>query len=148
MYGAYAVLMKKRVGNEDRVNMPLFFGFVGLFNLVFLWPGFIVLHFTGIETFELPPTGKIWTVVLVSLCYGYILSHTDLKIAELGHLVCERLLLGICDAPNNSSDCLCRSITNHPHVARWTDLPQFAISQFTVLGGRSSCGAFVPLHQS
>lgn len=66
MYGAYAVLMKKRVGNEDRVNMPLFFGFVGLFNLFLLWPGFILLHFSGIETFSLPPSGKIWTVVLVS----------------------------------------------------------------------------------
>lgn len=65
LYGAYAVVMKKRVGNEDRVNMPLFFGFVGLFNLVFLWPGFFVLHFTGVEAFELPPTRKIWTVVLV-----------------------------------------------------------------------------------
>lgn len=61
------MVMKKRVGNEDRVNMPLFFGFVGLFNLVFLWPGFFLLHFTGVETFKLPPTGKIWTIVLV--CY-------------------------------------------------------------------------------
>lgn len=59
--------MKKRVENEDRVNMPLFFGLVGLFNLLFLWPGFIILHFTGIEEFELPPTRKVWIVVLVSL---------------------------------------------------------------------------------
>jgi solute carrier family 35 protein F5 len=66
MYGIYTVVMKKRIGNEDRVNMPLFFGLVGLFNVIFLWPGFLVLHFTGVETFELPPTGKIWTIVLVS----------------------------------------------------------------------------------
>jgi solute carrier family 35 protein F5 len=65
MYGLYAVVMKKRIGNEDRVNMPLFFGLVGLFNVVFLWPGFLCLHFTGIEEFQLPPTGKIWTIVLV-----------------------------------------------------------------------------------
>jgi solute carrier family 35, member F5 len=67
MYGIYTVVMKKRIGNEDRVNMPLFFGMVGLFNVMFLWPGFLILHFTGIETFELPPTGKIWTIVLVWL---------------------------------------------------------------------------------
>jgi solute carrier family 35 protein F5 len=66
MYGLYAVVMKKRIGNEDRVNMPLFFGLVGLFNVVFLWPGFLILHFTGIEEFQLPPTGHIWTIVLVS----------------------------------------------------------------------------------
>lgn len=66
LYGAYAVLMKKRIGNEERINMPLFFGLVGLFNVVFLWPGFIILHFLGSEPFELPPTGRIWAVVLVS----------------------------------------------------------------------------------
>jgi solute carrier family 35 protein F5 len=59
------VVMKKRVQNEDRVNMPLFFGLVGLFNVILLWPGFIILHFTGVETFELPPTGKIWTIIVV-----------------------------------------------------------------------------------
>jgi solute carrier family 35 protein F5 len=67
MYGVYTVVMKKRIGNEDRVNMPLFFGMVGLFNVIFLSPGFILLHLTGIETFELPPTGKILTIVLVCI---------------------------------------------------------------------------------
>lgn len=66
MYGIYAVVMKKRIGNEDRVSMPLFFGLVGLFNVILLWPGFFVLHFTGLEKFEFPPTGKVWTVVMVS----------------------------------------------------------------------------------
>lgn len=66
MYGLYAVVMKKRIGNEDRVNMPLFFGLVGLFNVIFLWPGFVILHLTGIEEFQLPPTGHIWTIVVVS----------------------------------------------------------------------------------
>lgn len=66
MYGIYTVVMKKRIGNEDRVNMPLFFGLVGLLNVILLWPGFIVLHYTGVETFELPPTGKIWAIIVVS----------------------------------------------------------------------------------
>lgn len=67
MYGLYTVVMKKRIGNEDRVNMPLFFGLVGLFNVIFLWPGFIILHLTGVEKFAFPPTGKIWTIVLVNI---------------------------------------------------------------------------------
>jgi solute carrier family 35, member F5 len=67
MYGIYAVVMKKRIKNEDRVDMPLFFGLVGLFNVVFLWPGFLILHFTGVEEFGLPTTRKVWIVVLV--CY-------------------------------------------------------------------------------
>lgn len=67
VYGIYIVVMKKKVGNEDRVNMPLFFGLVGFFNLVFLWPGLFILHFTGVEPFALPPTGKVWMIVLVSV---------------------------------------------------------------------------------
>lgn len=50
IYGIYVTVMKRRVGNEDRVDMPLFFGLVGLFNLLLFWPGFVILHFTGIET--------------------------------------------------------------------------------------------------
>ncbi len=65
LYGMYAIVIKSRIGNEDRVNMPLFFGMTGLFNLIFLWPGFLILHYTGVEKFELPQTGKIWTIVLV-----------------------------------------------------------------------------------
>lgn len=49
VYGAYVTVMKQRVGHEDRVDMSLFFGLVGLFNVVFLWPGLILLHVTGIE---------------------------------------------------------------------------------------------------
>lgn len=49
IYGLYVTVMKRRVGNEDRVDMPLFFGLVGLFNVLLLWPGFFILHFTGIE---------------------------------------------------------------------------------------------------
>ena len=72
VYGIYTILMKKRVGNESRVNMLLFFGFVGAINTALLWPGFVVLHFTGIEPFELPPDNRVWTIILVSLrphCY-------------------------------------------------------------------------------
>ena len=65
MYGIYTILMKKRIGDEARVDMSLFFGFVGLFNLITLLPGFFILHFTGIETFELPPTRRILAIVLV-----------------------------------------------------------------------------------
>ena len=50
VYGLYVTVMKVRVGNEDRVSMPLFFGMVGVFNIIFLWPLFIILHVTGIET--------------------------------------------------------------------------------------------------
>lgn len=66
VYGLYVTVMKRRVGDEDRVNMPLFFGLVGVFNLVLLWPGFFILHWTGVEPFSWPPTGKVWIIIMVS----------------------------------------------------------------------------------
>ncbi|CAD6506061.1 BgTH12-06993 [Blumeria graminis f. sp. triticale] len=75
MYGLYCVVMKKRIGNEDRVDMPLFFGMVGLFNVLFLWPGFFFLHFLGIETFELPPSGKIWTIILLNSLFSFVSDY-------------------------------------------------------------------------
>ncbi|KAK3373880.1 hypothetical protein B0T24DRAFT_279111 [Lasiosphaeria ovina] len=76
VYGVYVTVMKRRVGNEDRVDMPLFFGLVGLFNVLFLWPGFFILHFTGIETFELPPSGKVWTIILVNSIASFFSDMT------------------------------------------------------------------------
>lgn len=66
VYGIYVTVMKLRVGNEERVNMGLFFGLVGLFNVVFLWPGFLILHFTGLEPFEWPPTGTVWAIIMLN----------------------------------------------------------------------------------
>lgn len=68
MYGVYTIVMKKQVGDESRVNMQLFFGLVGLFNLFLLWPGFVILHLTGIEPFALPETKKVWAIILVCAC--------------------------------------------------------------------------------
>ena len=74
MYGIYTVVMKRQVGDESRVYMPLFFGLVGLFNVVLLWPGFIIMHFTGLETFSFPTSGEIWVIVLVCLSLSFFLS--------------------------------------------------------------------------
>ncbi|KAG0214511.1 hypothetical protein BGX28_001965 [Mortierella sp. GBA30] len=69
-YGCYTVLLKVRIQNENRVNMSLFFGFVGLFNLVLLWPLFGVLHWTGIEPFELPGDSRIVWMIGVNALVG------------------------------------------------------------------------------
>ncbi|KJX96459.1 integral membrane protein [Zymoseptoria brevis] len=64
MYGLYAVFMKKRIADETRVDMPIFFGLVGVINVLILWPGLFVLHVTGVETFEMPPTAYVWTIIV------------------------------------------------------------------------------------
>lgn len=69
LYGLYAAFMKKRIGDESRVNMLIFFGLVGLINVVLLWPGLIILHFTGLERFELPPSSRVTIIILSnSMC--------------------------------------------------------------------------------
>ncbi|QRG38501.1 hypothetical protein FDK38_002911 [Candidozyma auris] len=59
IYGVYTILLKKKIITVDKrrervLNTHLFFGFVGLYCLVFLWPVIIILHLTGIEEFEIP----------------------------------------------------------------------------------------------
>ncbi|KAJ5832186.1 hypothetical protein N7474_000497 [Penicillium riverlandense] len=72
MYGVYTIVMKKQVGDESRVNMQLFFGLVGFFNLVLLWPGFVVLHWTGVEPFALPSTNRVWMIIIINSLSSFI----------------------------------------------------------------------------
>ncbi|EDR15641.1 uncharacterized protein LACBIDRAFT_181179 [Laccaria bicolor S238N-H82] len=79
-YALYVILLKVRIKSESRVDMQLFFGFVGLFSVVMCWPVGLVLHLTGGETFELPRGGKVLTGVLINMAitlssdYLYVLA--------------------------------------------------------------------------
>jgi len=72
VYGVYVVVMKIRIGNESRVNMPVFFGLVGVFNVFLLWPVFFILHITGIEPFELPPAAHIWGIIIFNSLASFV----------------------------------------------------------------------------
>eukprot|EP00029_Vermamoeba_vermiformis_P000174 TRINITY_DN10192_c0_g1_i1.p1 TRINITY_DN10192_c0_g1~~TRINITY_DN10192_c0_g1_i1.p1 ORF type:complete len:365 (-),score=67.87 TRINITY_DN10192_c0_g1_i1:30-1124(-) len=91
-YGLYVSLLRKKVKNEQQVPMPMFFGFVGMFNCLMLWPFMIVLHYTGVESFELPPVkvllyllvnGLIGTV-LSDLLWSYAIFYTSPTVATVG----------------------------------------------------------------
>lgn len=77
IYGMYVTVMKRRVGNEERVDMKLFFGLVGFIILVTMWPLFFILHWTKIEPFEMPPKGWIWTVIIVCNPHPALFSNFD-----------------------------------------------------------------------
>jgi solute carrier family 35 protein F5 len=66
-YSLYVILLKVKIRQESRINMQLFFGFVGLFNILFLWPIGLVLHLTGVERFELPSGGSAIGGLLVNV---------------------------------------------------------------------------------
>ncbi|CCL98987.1 uncharacterized protein FIBRA_00995 [Fibroporia radiculosa] len=79
-YALYVILLKVRIRSESRIDMQLFFGFVGLFNILGCWPIGVVLHLTGIERFELPSSSKAIIALLINMAitlssdYIYVLA--------------------------------------------------------------------------
>ncbi len=72
LYGVYATLLKYRIRDESRINMKVFFGFVGVFNLFFLWPSLIIFHYTGVEKFELPSGTFVISIILINCLITFI----------------------------------------------------------------------------
>ena len=73
-YAAYIVFLKRKVDHEDKMDIPMFFGFVGLFNLTLLWPMFFILHYGHWEEFEWPDTHQ-WTYLIINGLIGTVLSQ-------------------------------------------------------------------------
>lgn len=93
LYGFYTISLKKTTvaAMPKSLHMPTFFGFVGLFNIIFLFPLFPILHFSGLERFELPPTSRIWTILLINaissllsdICWAYGMVLTSPLVAAV-----------------------------------------------------------------
>ncbi|PPQ89384.1 hypothetical protein CVT25_002202 [Psilocybe cyanescens] len=79
-YAMYVILLKVRIKSESRINMQLFFGFVGLFNIIAGLPVGVILHLTGVEVFELPPSSTVLSALLINMAitlssdYIYVLA--------------------------------------------------------------------------
>lgn len=94
LYGFYATILTRTVGGEadGKVNMPLFFGFLGAISILILWPGLPLLSLIGMEKLEAPPsTHAAWIVIanagvsLVSdMCWAYAVLLTSPLIVTVG----------------------------------------------------------------
>lgn len=73
-YATYIVFLKRKVDHEDKMDIPMFFGFVGLFNLTLLWPLFFILHYGKVEEFEWPSSHQ-WTFLIINGLIGTVLSE-------------------------------------------------------------------------
>jgi len=73
-YSSYIVFLRRKIDHEDKLDVPMFFGFVGLFSFLFLWPLFFVLHFSNHEHFELPNKQQL-IALLVNGVIGTVLSE-------------------------------------------------------------------------
>jgi solute carrier family 35 protein F5 len=70
----FLVLLRRRVDCEDKLNMPMFYGFLGLCTLLLLWPGLIILHFTKIEELVWPDSVE-WALLVISGIIGFVISN-------------------------------------------------------------------------
>jgi solute carrier family 35 protein F5 len=66
-YAFYLLLLKIKIKTESRIDMQLFFGFVGLFNIIGCWPIGVILHFTGVEKIHLPTGSTLWAGIATSV---------------------------------------------------------------------------------
>lgn len=77
IYGIYTILLKHKITNKNSskeriLDTHLFFGFVGLYCLVLLWPVIIILHFTNIEVFEIPRGTHVIALLTVNALITFI----------------------------------------------------------------------------
>lgn len=66
-YALYVVFLKVQIREESRIDMQLFFGFVGFFNIVLSWPMGVILHLAGMERFEIPTTHNAIVIILLNM---------------------------------------------------------------------------------
>lgn len=74
-YSLYSVFLRRHADQEEKIDIVLFFGFVGLYNCVLLWPLFFLLHYNTWEAFSLPDKTQ-WLVLLVEGLIGSVLPET------------------------------------------------------------------------
>jgi solute carrier family 35 protein F5 len=67
-YAVYVNVLQRGIGDESRVSMAMFFGFVGLWNMLLMWPFFLIFHWTALELYVWPD----WTVLGFLLLNGSI----------------------------------------------------------------------------
>ena len=72
-YAMYVILLKVRIKAEYRIDMQLFFGFVGLFNILACWPVGLILHLAGVEIFEVPHTKLAIYAILINVRVYWII---------------------------------------------------------------------------
>ncbi|CAG0901395.1 unnamed protein product, partial [Darwinula stevensoni] len=73
-YSLYVVLLRRKVDHEDKLDFPLFFGFVGVFNMVLLWPGLFLLDHLHVEMFEWPDQRQ-WFMLVLNGLIGTVVSE-------------------------------------------------------------------------
>lgn len=100
-YAIYLIFLKVQIKDESRIDMQLFFGYVGLLNILLCWPVGLLLHWLGVESLEFPDTREIALAILsnvsiptVSFCFAvtdldhnYFWDVTLTRLTDVHHAV-------------------------------------------------------------
>eukprot|EP01083_Nonionella_stella_P166918 559577_1 len=65
IYAFYVTGIKFKIGDETKVNIFLFFGFIGILNCLILWPGILILNKAQLEVLVWP-SKEIWTLLFIN----------------------------------------------------------------------------------
>lgn len=74
-YACYLVLVKRKNDTDEKIDIIEFFGFVGLWNILLLWPLFLVLNFSQLEPFEMP-NKRQFLVLFINGIVGTVISES------------------------------------------------------------------------
>ncbi|KAG8219904.1 ribosome biogenesis protein SLX9-domain-containing protein [Butyriboletus roseoflavus] len=86
-YAMYLIFLKVQIKDESRIDMQLFFGYVGLLNILLCWPVGLLLHWLRVESLEFPDTKETVLAILsnmfITLLSDYIYVIAMLKTTPL-----------------------------------------------------------------
>jgi len=79
IYACYGVLTKVFIGDGSKISMSLLFGFIGICNLIFLSPLFILFYYTHLEPIKLPPKFHLWLILTVNGLFSILSDYLMAK---------------------------------------------------------------------
>lgn len=71
-YALYLIVMKVRCGTGRTTDERLLFGYVGVYTFLLGIPVLMAFHISGFETFSLPPSWTIFSMVLINSVFSVI----------------------------------------------------------------------------
>jgi len=115
LYGCFSTLMKFFIKDESKISMTLFFGLIGLCNIICLWPLFFILSWVKNESMTMPDDWK--TIGLIALT-GFIGVLSDYLWARSIFLTSPIIAtVGLC--LTNPIAVLYDYFHEHVHKSRW-----------------------------
>lgn len=106
-YAIYTLLLKAKTGDESRVSMTLFFGFVGAWNIVLFLPLLLIVNFTGLEPLQWPRSNELWVFLIVNAAITLYVSKPLALLAystTVADHLCAEQRLGYGNDVGNAAD--------------------------------------------